>query len=758
MGQFEVFDDVAFYYLVTSLLSMVLFPPTIYMMWGCLCNKEKKNPKNNFADTSLYESKGTKIDVEPTFAEKYFKVKYFVFIFLWIIFIGLLTQLSSYQTTDLATFKPYEILEVEPDADEAVLKKAYRKLSLKWHPDKNLDNKEEAETEFIKVSKAYKMLTDPALKEKFEMGGSNSEQQASVTIGLPSYLTKKENSLKVLLIYFLFMIMLPPVCVFLWWRRASEFHETGALRDSIGLYFHYITEQLHAKYLVEILAASAEYKNVGEGNQSMRAEADAARKKLFMAVKEDMVKQKFPAANNEQFAYIERGSVLLHAYLMRKEIPEILQGDLKVLLKDAHRLLGVMYDVAMGKQFFKPANGCIELMQNLTQAMWFNENPLHQIPFLSSKEIRMSQRKNLHTLDRFKTATMEKKQKVFSTPDENQWVEIERVANELPDMQLDYNCVCEDEEGIYENDIVKLTVTLTRLAPGQLDENGAVMRLAGDEVDVGGDDGSTFEDVGEADDSLVHKGEDDDKEESEIDRKERQLLESLPVAAAKASRFKEGDGKLVHAPFFPFPHHERWVVMLMEKTKKSVRPLAVQRVPRFADTSSVDMHIRVGQKGIYSYEIHAKCDSYVGCDVAVPFKITVKRMGRAEIERREEQIQKGKEHGLDEEEDEEEEEEEGVWYYLWFSSFWEMVLNLVVIGVMLVFAHNFLTTRGYWQKYVQPIIDIFYKSTYPVWMKIYTPLSPVLDPVWAVLLGTWEWLAAKLTVDPDELLKLKEEM
>lgn len=55
----------------------------------------------------------------------------------------------------------YEILGVKRDAGEDDLKKAYRKLALKWHPDKNLDSAEEAAEHFKLIQAAYDVLSDP---------------------------------------------------------------------------------------------------------------------------------------------------------------------------------------------------------------------------------------------------------------------------------------------------------------------------------------------------------------------------------------------------------------------------------------------------------------------------------------------------------------------------------------------------------------------------------------------------------------------
>jgi DnaJ-class molecular chaperone len=65
----------------------------------------------------------------------------------------------------------YDILGVSPDATEEQIKKAYRKLALKWHPDKNQDNLEEAEKMFKLISEAYEVLSDSNQRKKYDFYG-----------------------------------------------------------------------------------------------------------------------------------------------------------------------------------------------------------------------------------------------------------------------------------------------------------------------------------------------------------------------------------------------------------------------------------------------------------------------------------------------------------------------------------------------------------------------------------------------------------
>ena len=65
----------------------------------------------------------------------------------------------------------YEVLGVEPAADIAEIKKAYRHLSLKYHPDKNPGNKA-AESMQQKIAEAYTTLQSPELRQRYDEVGS----------------------------------------------------------------------------------------------------------------------------------------------------------------------------------------------------------------------------------------------------------------------------------------------------------------------------------------------------------------------------------------------------------------------------------------------------------------------------------------------------------------------------------------------------------------------------------------------------------
>ncbi|NXT29602.1 DNJB8 protein, partial [Syrrhaptes paradoxus] len=62
----------------------------------------------------------------------------------------------------------YKVLGLQKSASQDDIKKSYRQLALKWHPDKNLSNKKEAEKKFRAVTEAYKVLSDPHQRSLYD--------------------------------------------------------------------------------------------------------------------------------------------------------------------------------------------------------------------------------------------------------------------------------------------------------------------------------------------------------------------------------------------------------------------------------------------------------------------------------------------------------------------------------------------------------------------------------------------------------------
>ncbi|KAG5851780.1 hypothetical protein ANANG_G00055420 [Anguilla anguilla] len=67
----------------------------------------------------------------------------------------------------------YHVLGVPRNASSEDIKKAYRKLALQYHPDKNPDSKEEAERKFKEIAEAYEVLSDSSRRDAYDHGSSH---------------------------------------------------------------------------------------------------------------------------------------------------------------------------------------------------------------------------------------------------------------------------------------------------------------------------------------------------------------------------------------------------------------------------------------------------------------------------------------------------------------------------------------------------------------------------------------------------------
>eukprot|EP00808_Paulinella_micropora_P008326 g24406.t1 len=773
---FEFFDDVAFYYVVQSILALYLLPSSIYYGWVLLKRVLGSSQYQSAAKCSCAtcEKKFLETEAQRNKLHKQITPCRVLYVILLIFFLIGLSQLHNYKTEEMATFDPFTILELPEDATEKQIKKAFRDLSRMHHPDKGGDDKK-----FMMIAKAYATLTDAVAKENLKKyGNPDGYQGASVTIGLPSWLTKKENEMKVMFVYVLVLLIIPPIAVGIWYAKSKQFHESGVMHTTLRYYYNYIQDTSMLKNLIEVLALSHEYFPLN----TMKLDTEEF-KKLNKDLKEEMGKFK----HAEKAVYVKRAVVMLYAHMMQKEIVDSLKPDLHFVLERAHKLLDAMFEMTLSRRFFRPVIDIYLLTQLITQGMWREDSPLMQLPYMGANEVMAARKKKINTLQELRNFLQEtqdsegesKRAKIFKDITPGQWKEIEQVLGALPRISLEYSYEVEGEEGLYEGDFVLLKAKIQRLQPQEQDQAPKLTAKPKEEEDAEspkpqaeGSNGEgmglgAVEDVanGTAAGEMVEK-------EKKVRPKlsEEELDEKIWAASITPEKKKVAEQEMVpyvHSARFPFPKQEKWICYLVEAggTHGQGRIAALVKVPNLVDQEEVELRFRPAKAGKSIYELHLRCDSYMGVDVVETFKVIVGKAKEAKKARKRAAgapggPPTGEDDDMDSEEEEEEEEVElpGKWYYLQGSTLLEGIVHWIALGVLLVMLQNFLHTRGLWDPYFAPIINRLYEIYIPLWNTVHGVIGPVYDPACAILGKTFSAIAEFLTRElSEEAIKAKKE-
>ncbi len=303
------YDNSAFYYFALTLLVIYILPGTWYVISEFVLAFLGSGDVGTKARTKAELEKAKELKQKTTgFARlnnTTYKANLVCVVVAWCLFLYLINMVIN--DGEVRAFDPYQILGIEQGAAVGEIKKAYRKLSLKYHPDKNIGDKL-AEEMFMKVAKAYEALTDETSKENYEKyGNPDGKQSLEVSIGLPKILL--ENPKIVLVLYLIGMVVVIPSVVGYWYSNSKQFGEKNIMYDTYNAFYTLLQEQHRMENLPEILAASAEFRKI---NKPSQAEVDTMGK-VYEKLQKDkkMLKPKYEQPN------IIRGNLLLHTHMFR---------------------------------------------------------------------------------------------------------------------------------------------------------------------------------------------------------------------------------------------------------------------------------------------------------------------------------------------------------------------------------------------------------------------------------------------------------
>jgi len=462
-----VYDDTAFFYFAGSVLLCIAVPWTYSLIMSVLfpgkAQVEKDFPKKSKAGKIYKYCQSSemvrKVDDARRDARRCTSggmtwgiVKVVILLGIWSIIINVALLLGG--ENNIKGFDPFAILEVDHAATPPEIKKAYRKLSLVFHPDKNPDDPAAA-SKFIQITKAYTALTDEVAKKNYEKyGNPDGPQTTKIGYGLPAFLLEKENHLLILCTFFFMLLFVIPMVFICYYQRTKSYAANGLMVETNQFLGHLLNNATRAQGCPELLAASAESRSM-----LARPSDNVAMKPLVEKVTEHKKRQ-------WNVPIIVKNTLLVWGHLQRlhQDMSPELREDIDQLLRYSMKITQAMIEISCMREWFFTAQSMIEFRRSLVQALDVKSSQLLQIPHFTEEHVRKhchSGKNKVHTLKEFVQKDAESR-KGMADMTAQQLADIEAFCAYVSDVEVKAIIEVEDEDEIVVNDVATVTIQLCR--------------------------------------------------------------------------------------------------------------------------------------------------------------------------------------------------------------------------------------------------------------------------------------------------------
>ncbi|XP_078504539.1 translocation protein SEC63 homolog [Lissotriton helveticus] len=474
-GQQFQYDDSGntFFYFLTSFVGLIVVPATYYL-WPRDQNSEQirlKNIRKVYGRCVWYRLRLLKPqpNVIPT-------LKKIALIAGWALFLFLAYKVSK-TDREYQEYNPYEVLGLDPGATVSEIKKQYRLLSLKFHPDKGGD-----EVMFMRIAKAYAALTDEESRKNWEeYGNPDGPQAINFGIALPAWIVDQKNSMLVLLVYGLAFMVILPVVVGSWWYRSIRYSGDQILirTTQIYTYFVYKTRNMDMKRLIMVLSGASEFDPQYNKDATSKPTDNILIPQLIREIGSINLKKNEPPLT---CPYSLKARVLLLAHLSRMKIPDILEEDQQFVLKKCPALLQEMVNVICQliimarsreeREFRAPSLGslenCMKLCQITVQGLQQFKSPFLQLPHIEEDNLRRvanNKKYKIKSIQDLVSLKESDRRNLLHFLEDEKYEEIMAVLGSFPHIIMEIKPQVlddEDSNNITVGSLVTVLITLTR--------------------------------------------------------------------------------------------------------------------------------------------------------------------------------------------------------------------------------------------------------------------------------------------------------
>ncbi|KAK3097244.1 hypothetical protein FSP39_007997 [Pinctada imbricata] len=403
--QFEYDEEGGtFFYFLLSFWGLVIIPATYYL-WPRSTSSEDPSRLKRECRCSACQVKRHSLKAETRWSKLKERAIKIALLLGWVIFIMLAYKVSKIQL-DYVEYDPYVELGLDRGATQAQIKKAYRKLSLVFHPDKKDTGDPK---KFMRIAKAYAALTDEEVKKNWEeYGNPDGPGVMKFGIALPKWIVEEGNSMWVLAAYGLIFMVILPVVVGVWWYRSIKFSKDQVLLDTTRLYYYFFQKNpnMILKRVIMVLAGSFEFDKFHNAEIIERPSDNEEVPQLIKRL------PNLDEKNKEKplcYPYSVKARALLHAHFQRLDLPpNTLEIDRQYVLKKSPYLLTEMINITAqlvagaarkAVQYMprlETVENIMKVSQMLTQGLDQRSSPLLQLPHIAPDMLKHFTTKKRH--------------------------------------------------------------------------------------------------------------------------------------------------------------------------------------------------------------------------------------------------------------------------------------------------------------------------------------------------------------------------